>query len=150
VSADATQDYIIQSAAEKCGIELIKGDAFGGSLSSLTSRFEVKLYRTDLSIITKYPDLLITFNYSVNSNMFKHVNQLGLPIIGLTDSEFDCQKILYPIPVNNKSSNTIYFFANFFANLILKEKLKSSNTLFFKRYSPQIEESRKKKLFFKE
>jgi hypothetical protein len=28
--------------------------------------------------------------------------------------------------------------------------LKSSNTLFFKRYSPQIEESRKKKLFFKE
>lgn len=72
------------------------------------------------------PDALIVVDAATESTTIEEANKVGIPIIAITDTNADPQKIDYPIPANDDSKKTIELILNVLAKAISqgKEKLK--------------------------
>lgn len=98
-----------------------------------------------LAFLNKMPDLIFLLNVKKNEKILKEINAVGIPVIALADSDVNINNITYPIPGNDDSYTTIYFFFMYFA-LSLRHFLKlnsrvkstpqknSKSTIFKKRY----------------
>ena len=81
---------------------------------------------------SRWPSLLVIPDVFNNSMILKEAKTVGLPVIGLVNSNCSME-IEYPIFAQNQTGESIHFFCQFLASLIVKE------TLFFqhKRYTLQ-------------
>lgn len=126
-----------------------KQNALNGSWvhGTLTNFNVVKpfLKNKKLAFLNKMPDLIFLLNVKKNEKILKEINAVGIPVIALADSDVNINNITYPIPGNDDSYTTIYFFLMYFA-LSLRHFLKlnsrvkstpqknSKSTIFKKRY----------------
>lgn len=55
------------------------------------------------------PDLIFLMNPNENRNIINEANHLSIPIVAFTESNTDLKGISYPIPINNYSSEVLYY-----------------------------------------
>lgn len=67
------------------------------------------------------PDLVIAFDDNLTA--FHEINNLDIPLIGISDSNVDSSKFLYTILGNDDSLDSISFFCNFLEEAIKYGKL---------------------------
>ena len=69
---------------------------------------------------SRWPSLIVIPDISNNSMILAEIKKIGLPVIGLVNS--DCRfEIEYPIFAQDQSFSSIHFFCHFLATLIAKE-----------------------------
>ena len=78
-----------------------------------------------LSFLSKMPDLVFLLSVKKNEKILKEINTVGIPVIALADSDINLNNITYPIPGNDDSYTTVYFFLMYFA-LSLRHFLKTN------------------------
>ena len=71
-------------------------------------------------LITKLPDLIIFLNVNENQLAIKEAEKLGIPTIGIVDSNTDCRGLTYSIPGNDDSLESHLFYLQFFKKAITK------------------------------
>tara|TARA_B100001142_G_scaffold300436_1_gene325211 strand:+ start:33977 stop:34729 length:753 start_codon:yes stop_codon:yes gene_type:complete len=74
------------------------------------------------------PDFVFFFNQDINA--LKEVQQLNIPMIGITDSNSNPDNLLYNLPGNDDSLESIQFFCNFLEQAILEGKQKDQERFF--------------------
>ena len=67
----------------------------------------------------RLPDAVIIVDANLESTAVKEANTLGIPIIGIVDSNTDPTQIEYPIPANDDSIRTIQLIVSVIADTIL-------------------------------
>lgn len=89
---------------------------------------------------SRWPSLIVVPDVSNNAMIVDEAKKIGLPIIGLVNS--DCYfEIDYPIFAQNQTIHSVYFFCHFLAVLIAKEMVHIQH----KRYTAQKSKLVKKK-----
>ncbi len=59
------------------------------------------------------PGVVFVFDVLTDHNAVKEANKLGIPIVGLTDTNADPTDITYPIPANDDAIKTLQLVANY-------------------------------------
>ena len=66
------------------------------------------------------PDLAIVFDTKLGNTTTKECNRLGIPVIGIVDTNGILDGVDYPIYGNDDSKLSISFYCNFFSQVILE------------------------------
>jgi small subunit ribosomal protein S2 len=70
--------------------------------------------------MTSLPDIVIFSNQLKDSLAIQECLRLGIPVIGIVDSNCDPDLIPYPIPANDDSSASLSFILNYLATKIIE------------------------------
>ncbi len=60
-----------------------------------------------LTKVTKLPDLIVLATASSDSIAIQEANQLGIPVLAITDTDINPAKITYPIPANDDAPRAV-------------------------------------------
>jgi len=90
-----------------------------------TKAKKLKKFFGGLTGIEKIPDLMFVVDTEMEFNAVNEANKLGIPIIGIVDTNSDPSKVDVPIPGNDDALRSIRIITNFIADSVLegKEKL---------------------------
>ena len=69
------------------------------------------------------PDALLVIDVGHEKIAVREANRLGVPVIGIVDSNNDPDGITYAIPGNDDSTRAIRFYANCVADTILEARV---------------------------
>ena len=75
--------------------------------------------------MNKLPGLIFILDTRKEKIAQSEANKLGIPIVGVCDTNSDPEKIEYPIPGNDDALRSIRFFASFVADTVLEVRTTS-------------------------
>ncbi|MEK9155777.1 MAG: 30S ribosomal protein S2 [Patescibacteria group bacterium] len=75
--------------------------------------------------LRKRPDALVLIGVHDEKNALAEAKMLGIPAVGLVDTNVDPTAVLYPVPANDDATKSIVLFANYFAQVIRENKGKA-------------------------
>lgn len=134
VATDDTTSNVMKSAAILCNQPYINGKWLGGTLTNYTvlinklhkliennqiyDKKHYKFYKYYKALINtkKLPDALFIINPNKNSLPIKEAIKMNIPIISVLDTNSSNSGIMYPIPGNDDSIQSI----NLYCQLIAK------------------------------
>jgi small subunit ribosomal protein S2 len=70
------------------------------------------LYGGIKNMATK-PGVVFVFDVITDHNAVKEANKLGIPVIGITDTNADPTTIDYPVPANDDAIKTLQLMADY-------------------------------------
>jgi small subunit ribosomal protein S2 len=70
--------------------------------------------------MNKLPGMIFIVDTRKEKIALKEANKLGIPIVGICDTNSDPEKIDYPIPGNDDAIRSIRFFASYVADTVLE------------------------------
>ena len=70
----------------------------------------------------RLPDLLLLFSVPRSKSVVKEAATYGLPTVGVVDSDCNPNFILYPIPGNDDSLQSVKLYSDLFCEVILRAK----------------------------
>lgn len=71
--------------------------------------------------INKRPQLLIILNTDEHEGALREAHRVGIPTIGLVNTNGDPRLITYPIPCNTNDISQIIFYSNIFSTILKKK-----------------------------
>lgn len=71
------------------------------------------------------PDALFVVDVGQEKNAIKEANKLGIPVVGIVDSNYSMEGIDYPIPGNDDASMSIALYARLAADAVLSGREKA-------------------------
>jgi small subunit ribosomal protein S2 len=118
-------------------LKKLKKLAEDGTLVHLTKREALNIKREEdklekalggIKDMGGLPDALFVIDVGHEKNAIKEANRLGIPVIGIVDTNSSPDGVDYPIPGNDDAMRSISFYAEKVANQILasKEEQKSA------------------------
>jgi len=75
--------------------------------------------------MNKLPGLIFILDTRKEKIAQSEANKLGIPIVGICDTNSDPEKIEYPVPGNDDALRSIRFFASFVADTVLEVRTTS-------------------------
>lgn len=116
---NAQHAHLVERTAMECGEFSHTRRWTGGIFTNSTFQFKAE---------TRLPDLCIFFN-TLNTVMIDHVGirdsaKMGIPTIGIVDSNCNPNMISYPVPGNDDSPAAMEFYCDVFKRAILLGKEK--------------------------
>lgn len=111
-----------------------------------------KMYQ-GIKFMDKLPEAIVVIDSQVESNAIKEARNVGIPIIGLIDTNCDPDLIDYPIPANDDSLKSISLFVNLFGNVVTGSKkslsvtsLRRDNEALLAKLSKDAQEEKERQL----
>lgn len=111
-----------------------------------------KMYQ-GIKFMDKLPEAIIVIDSQVESNAIKEARNVGIPIIGLIDTNCDPDLIDYPIPANDDSLKSISLFVNLFGSVVTGSKrslsitsLRRDNEALLAKLSKDAQEEKERQL----
>lgn len=77
-----------------------------------------------LTNMTKLPDLLVIIDIHKEVSAVREARQLGIPTIGIVDSNSNPTDVTYPIPMNDDASKALEYVMNLFESALADVKVK--------------------------
>lgn len=102
--------------------------------------------QTDLTFV---PEVVFLSDVSSNLILIKECIKLGIPVIGIVNSNTNPLGIQYPIPGNNNSNESIHFYLKLLTKSIAKAKVKEIQKWDYHRKSLQVLRFSRSKLLAK-
>lgn len=109
-----------------------------GQLESKYNKLEVQRYQEEIDQMnTLYggiknmavrPGALFIFDVITDQNAVKEAIKLGIPVVGLTDTNADPSNIDYPIPANDDAIKTLQLMADYVGQAITNGQAKAKKT----------------------
>ncbi len=94
-----------------------------GQLASKYNKLELQRFQEEIDSMNHLyggiknmsirPGVVFVFDVLTDHNAVKEANKLGIPIIGLTDTNADPTDITYPIPANDDAIKTLQLVADY-------------------------------------
>jgi len=107
-----------------------------GELASKFNKLEVQRFQEEIdSMNTLYggikelnarPGAVVVFDIVHDANAVKEAKKLGLPIVGIVDTNADPTDITYPIPMNDDAIKALQLVADYFGSAVAAGKAKSA------------------------
>ena len=72
------------------------------------------------------PGAVVVFDVVHDANAVKEATKLGLPIVGICDSNADPTGITYPVPMNDDAIKALQLFADYVESAISGGKAKAT------------------------
>jgi len=113
VTTDSRWDYLIQKTAR------------GAEETFITRDYKTGVFINLQSPEARLPDLLICFNlnsYQKVHPLMKEASLCNIPIIGIVDTDCDPRLVLYPIPANDDTPDSMIKLCECFQKAILNAK----------------------------
>lgn len=85
-------------------------------------RDKLLLYFKGIRKMKKLPDVLFVVDILKERNAIKEAKRLGIPVVGLVDTNADPDEIKYPIPANDDAIKTIKVITELVAETICEAK----------------------------
>ena len=91
----------------------------------------VRLQRnlSGIADMTEMPGALIVIDVNREANAVKEANRMGIPVVGLVDTNSDPDSIDYPIPGNDDATRAVRLIVNCFADTIEKASAEYANAV---------------------
>lgn len=109
-----------------------------GQLEAKYNKLEVQRYQEEIDQMnTMYggiknmavrPGVLFIFDVITDQNAVKEAKKLGIPVVGLTDTNADPSEIDYPIPANDDAIKTLQLMADYVGQAIANGQAKQKKT----------------------
>jgi small subunit ribosomal protein S2 len=112
-------------------LEEIERMAEDGTYSLLSKKERLELEREKARLLKvldgiremrNLPGMIFIVDTRKEKIALKEANKLGIPIVGICDTNSDPEKIDYPIPGNDDAIRSIKFFASYVADTVLDAK----------------------------
>ncbi len=97
------------------------GPLMGGLVSNFYSiRHSLNASKvSSLGGFSRFPSVALIFDSNEYFNCYREAFNVGLPSIGLVDSDLEYKGVSYPLFMNNETFRIKFFFCTFFYNLVL-------------------------------
>jgi small subunit ribosomal protein S2 len=119
---------IVSESAKKCGQYYINHRWLGGTLTNwkTVSRLDLDRKREKLERVlggirqmNAAPDLIIVLDVNRERIAVQEANKLGIPIVGILDTNADPAGITYPVPGNDDARKALRLYCDAFAAAVL-------------------------------
>jgi len=114
----------------------LEGKMASGELASKFNKLEVQRFQEEIdSLNTLYggikelnakPGAVVVFDVVSDVNAVREATKLGLPIVGIVDTNADPTGITYPIPMNDDAIKALQLVADYFAGAVSAGKAKAA------------------------
>lgn len=101
LEASASDDPLVASLTKKEGLSI--------------QRKRDKLHSSFAGIVGTVPDLLVTLSVSSDKLAIAEARNMGIPVIGIVDTNASPVDISYPIPGNDNSMKAIEYYCDLFS-----------------------------------
>lgn len=121
-SRDSKNLHLVEKTAKDCGEFAHTRFWRGGVFTNADTQF---------GSVTRLPDLCIFFS-TLNTILAQHVAirdcaKMGIPSIGIVDSNSNPNLVTYPVPGNDDSTAAVKLYCKLFKNAIIKGKEKRTS-----------------------
>lgn len=109
-----------------------------GALASKYNKLELQRFQEEIDQMNHVyggiknmaarPGALFVFDVITDQNAVKEAIKLGIPVVGLTDTNADPSDITYPIPANDDAIKTLQLMADYVGQAIEAGKAKQKKT----------------------
>ena len=116
----------------------LEGKMASGELAQKFNKLEVQRFQEEIdSLNTLYggikelnakPGAVVVFDVISDNNAVKEAKKLGLPIVGIVDTNADPTDITYPVPMNDDAIKALQLFADYVGAAVTSGKSKSKQT----------------------
>ena len=113
----------------------LEGKMASGELAGKYNKLEVQRFQEEIdSLNVLYggikelnakPGAVVVFDVVHDSNAVKEAQKLGLPIVGIVDSNADPSGITYPVPMNDDAIKALQLFADYVGSAVNAGKAKT-------------------------
>lgn len=107
-----------------------------GELASKFNKLEVQRFQEEIDSLNNLyggikelnqkPGVVVVFDITHDVNAVKEAKKLGLPIVGICDTNADPTDITYPIPMNDDAIKALQLAADYFAAAVNAGKAKAT------------------------
>lgn len=115
VSMSVKKMMDMKAEVESMGAESTKHERL--RMRRKVEKLAAKLY--GIKNMDSLPDMLIVFDVGNDGVAIKEAQKLGIPVIGIVDTNNSPKGIDYVIPANDDSSNSIYLISKLLADAII-------------------------------
>jgi small subunit ribosomal protein S2 len=109
-----------------------------GELASKYNKLEVQRFQEEIDSLNELyggikelnnrPGAVVVFDIVHDVNAVREAKKLGLPIVGIVDTNADPTSVTYPIPMNDDAIKALQLVADYMATAITAGKAKSDKT----------------------
>lgn len=113
----------------------LEGKMASGELAGKYNKLEVQRFQEEIDAmnvlyggikeLNAKPGAVVVFDVITDANAVKEAKKLGLPIVGICDSNADPTDIDYPIPANDDAIKALQLYADYFKAAIDAGKAKA-------------------------
>jgi small subunit ribosomal protein S2 len=114
----------------------VEGTMARGELASKFNKLEVQRFQEEIDALNHNyggikelnakPGAVVVFDVVHDVNAVKEAKKLGLPIVGIVDSNADPTDITYPIPMNDDAIKALQLVADYMASAVTTGKAKAT------------------------
>lgn len=114
----------------------LEGKMASGELAGKYNKLEVQRFQEEIDSMNNLyggikelnakPGAVVVFDVVHDANAVKEAKKLGLPIIGIVDSNADPSDITYPIPMNDDAIKALQLVADYMEKAVNAGKAKSA------------------------
>jgi small subunit ribosomal protein S2 len=107
-----------------------------GELAGKYNKLEVQRFQEEIDAMNELyggikelnakPGAVVVFDVVHDANAVKEAKKLGLPIVGIVDSNADPTFITYPIPMNDDAIKALQLVADYMASAVSGGKAKAT------------------------
>jgi small subunit ribosomal protein S2 len=107
-----------------------------GELANKFNKLEVQRFQEEIDQmnilyggikeLNAKPGVVVVFDVVNDANAVKEAKKLGLPIVGIVDTNADPTGITYPIPMNDDAIKALQLFADYVASAVNAGKAKAA------------------------
>jgi small subunit ribosomal protein S2 len=107
-----------------------------GSLSAMPKKesallkkklYKLRMYLNGIKYMTKLPDVVIVIDQHQDSTAIEECKKLGIPVIGIIDTNGDPNLVDIPIPANDDSISSVRCILKLLLEVIQEERFESDN-----------------------
>ncbi len=123
-------DIVLQSIKKMVKMqEMLKTDAINELNKKEQSTFKVQLKKKEtlfggLATMMKKPDLIFLIDTPSQKIAIKEAKEVGVPLIGLVDTNANPDQIDLPIPANDDATKSLELLVNYIAGVVRDNKAK--------------------------
>jgi len=109
-----------------------------GELAKKYSKLEIQRFQEQIDEMNRIyggiknmharPGVVFVFDVIADDNAVREALKLGLPIVGITDTNADPTKVTYPVPMNDDAIKAIELLADYAKQAVNAGKAKVKNT----------------------
>ena len=108
-----------------------------GELASKYNKLEIQRFQEEIDSLNELyggikelnarPGAVVVFDVVHDANAVREAKKLGLPIVGIVDSNADPTDITYPIPMNDDAIKALQLAADYMQSAVMEGKAKTQS-----------------------
>jgi small subunit ribosomal protein S2 len=116
----------------------LEGKMASGELAGKFNKLEVQRFQEEIDSLNYLyggikelnarPGAVVVFDVVHDVNAVKEARKLGLPIVGIVDSNADPTGITYPVPMNDDAIKALQLVADYMQSAVSAGKAKTKKT----------------------